>query len=32
MNKQEAIELIEQMDEPKEDEMCLILECVVSNG
>lgn len=32
MNKQEAIELIEQMDEPKEDEMCRILEWVGSNG
>ena len=29
MNKQEAIELIEQLDEPKEDEMCRILELVV---
>lgn len=28
MNEQEAIELIEQLDEPKEDEMFRILEWV----
>lgn len=28
MNEQEAIELIEQLDEPKEDEMLRILEWV----
>lgn len=31
MNKQEVIESIEQLDEPKEDKMCQILEWVGNN-